>query len=264
MSSNTKALTALLARDPDSLVFLELGEELRRRGQLYGAAKVAVAGIERHKQLADAHDLYARVLADMGHLQQASEEWQVAVQLQPHHLGAHKGLGFLNYREGDLDAALEHLELALAANPMDESVIQALRMVRDTVAEVTAAEEQSARPAVFEGLEGADHGLLMFDTMGRVLGGGMKTESGSDASPDVAAYVAGACEEAERSTRILEMGSWEWVVVEGPEGNMHVSRSEQDTLLLVSRDRSVPSGRLAILADRAAAAARRWVEAQQP
>jgi tetratricopeptide (TPR) repeat protein len=254
VSSDTKALTALLARDPDSLVFLELGEELRRRGQLYGAAKVAVAGIERHKQLADAHDLYARVLADMGHLQQASEEWQAAVQLERHHLGAHKGLGFLNYREGDLDAALDHLELALAANPMDESVIQALRMVRDTVAEVTAAEEQSARPAVFEGLEGADHGLLMFDTR----------ESGSDASPDVAAYVAGACEEAERSTRILEMGSWEWVVVEGPEGNMHVSRSEQDTLLLVSRDRSVPSGRLAILADRAAAAARRWVKAQQP
>jgi len=263
VSSDTKALTAQLARDPDSLVFLELGEELRRRGQLYGAAKVAVAGLERHAHLADAHDLYARVLVDMGHQQQAFDEWQAAVELEQRHLGAHKGLGFLSYRWGDLDAALEHLELALAADPMDESVIQALRMVRDTVADVTAAEEQPTPPPIFEGLEGADRGLLMFDTRGRVLGGGMKTESGTDVSPDVAAYVAGACEEADRSTRILEMGSWQWVVVEGPEGNMHVSRSEEDTLLLISRDRSVPSGRLAILASHAATAARRWVKEQR-
>jgi tetratricopeptide (TPR) repeat protein len=264
VSSDAKALTAQLAREPDSLVFLELGEELRRRGQLYGAAKVAVAGLERHAQLADAHDLYARVLVDMGHLQQAFDEWQAAAELEPRHLGAHKGLGFLSYRWGDLDAALEHLELALAADPMDESVIQALRMVRDTVAEVTAAEEQPTPPPVFEGLEGADHGLLMFDTRGRVLGGGMRAETGADVSPDVAAYVAGACEEADRSTRILEMGPWQWVLVEGPEGNIHVSRSEEDTLLLVSRDRSVPSGRLAILAGHAAAVARRWVKEQRP
>ncbi len=264
MSSDTKALTAQLAREPDSLVFLKLGEELRRRGQLYNAAKVAVAGLERHPQLADAHDLYARVLADMGHLQQAFDEWQAAVELDSRHLGGHKGLGFLSYRRGDLDAALDHLELALSTDPMDESVIQALRMVRDTVAEVTADEKRSSAPLVFEGLEGAEHGLLMFDTRGRVLGGGMKAESGADASPDVAAYVAGACEEAERSTRILEMGSWQWVIIEGADGNMHVSRSQEDTLLLVSRDRSVPSGRLAILADRAAAAARRWVREQQP
>jgi tetratricopeptide (TPR) repeat protein len=264
VSSDTKALTAQLAREPDSLVFLELGEALRQRAQLYSAAKVAVAGLERHPNLADAHDLYARVLVDMGHLQQAFEEWQVTVELDPRHLGAHKGLGFLSYRWGDLDGALEHLELALAANPMDESVIQALRMVRDTVAEVAAKEDESGPPPVFDGLEGAEHGLLMFDTRGRVLGGGMKAESGADASPDVAAYVAGACGEADRSTRILEMGSWQWVVVEGPEGNIQVSRSEEDTLLLVSRDRSVPSGRLAILADRAAEVARRWVGEQQP
>jgi hypothetical protein len=62
----------------------------------------------------------------------------------------------------------------------------------------------------------------------------------------------------------LEMGDWRWMVVEGTGGSMHISRSEPDTLLLVARDGSVPSGRLAVLADRAAGVAREWLEAQQP
>jgi len=263
VSSDIRSLSAELARDPDSLVFLELGEALRRRGQLYAAAKAAVAGLERHPRLANSHDLYARVLVDMGHLQQAYEEWQSTVELDTRHLGAHKGLGFLCYRWGDLDGALEHLESALAADPMDPSVVQALRMVRDAAADLTDAGE-SAPQSMFEGLEGARHGLLLFDTRGRVLGGGMSTELGEDVSGDVAAYVAGGSHEADRSSRILELGDWEWMIVEGPGGSMHVSRSGGDTLLLVARDGSVPSGRLAILADRASTVARDWLEAQQP
>ena len=253
-------MTAELASSPESLVFLELGEALRRRGQLYAAAKAAVAGLERHPRLADSHDLYARILVDMGHLQQAYDEWQATVELEPRHLGAHKGLGFLCYRWGDLDGALEHLELAVAADPMDQSVVQALQMVRGAAAEVDEEPQQS----VFQGLDGANHGLLLFDTRGRVLGGGMSSQWGEDVSKDVAAYVSGGCQEADRSSRILELGQWQWMVVEGPGGSMHVSRSQKDTLLLGARDGSVPSGRLVVLAERASDAARQWLEAQQP
>ncbi len=256
-------MTAELASNPDSLVFLELGEALRRRGQLYAAAKAAVAGLERHPELADSHDLYARILVDMGHLQQAYDEWQATVELDSRHRGAHKGLGFLCYRWGDLDGALEHLELAVAADPMDQSVVQALRMVRDAATEVVEVEEDPRR-SVFQGLDGDGHGLLLFDTRGRVLGGGISNQLGEDVSEDVAAYVSGGCQEADRSSRILEMGDWRWMVVEGTGGSMHISRSEFDTLLLVARDGSVPSGRLAVLADRAAEVAREWLEAQQP
>ncbi|UCG85961.1 MAG: tetratricopeptide repeat protein [Gemmatimonadota bacterium] len=256
-------MTAELASNPDSLVFLELGEALRRRGQLYAAAKAAVVGLERHPQLADSHDLYARILVDMGHLQQAYDEWQATVELDPQHLGAHKGLGFLCYRWGDLDGALEHLELAVAADPMDQSVVQALQMVRGAAAELTEAPEEPQQ-SVFQGLDGAHHGLLLFDTRGRVLGGGMSSHLGEDVSRDVAAYVSGGCQEADRSSRILELGDWRWMVLEGPGGSMHVSRSPSNTLLLVARDGSVPSGRLAVLAKRAAEAARQWLEAQQP
>src|SRR5207237_830962 len=59
MLDEIKTLSSQLAQDPDSLVFLRLGELLRRKGQLEAAHRVALTGLERHPHLADAHDLYA-------------------------------------------------------------------------------------------------------------------------------------------------------------------------------------------------------------
>jgi tetratricopeptide (TPR) repeat protein len=262
LADEVRTLSAELARDPDSLVFLDLGEALRARGQLYLAAKVAVAGLERHGDLADAHDLYARVLVDMGHLQQARDEWYAAIEKDARHLGAHKGLGFLSYRWGDLDGALEHLETALAADPTDSSVVEALHLVREAF-EALEIEAEARHSTVFAGLEGADYGLLLFDTRGMVLAGGIQDAAGAEVSDDVAALVAGAVHEAARTTRILELGSWGWIVAEGASGNVHVSRPTRDALMLVARDRSVPAGRLAILAQRATETATEWLEEQE-
>src|SRR6185503_3765511 len=61
-----QALTAQLARDPGSLVFLPLAESLRRRGQLDAALTVAVAGSARYPEMAGAYDLIARIRSDRG------------------------------------------------------------------------------------------------------------------------------------------------------------------------------------------------------
>jgi len=53
-----------------------------------------------------------------------------------------------------------------------------------------------------------------------------------------------------------------WLSAEGKHGNVHVSQPSKDALLLVVRDRGVPLGRLAILAQRATGMARRWLDAQ--
>ncbi len=263
MASDIKALTSELARNPDSLVFLELAESLRARGQLHGAAKVLVAGLTRHPDLADAHDLYARVLVDMGHLRHGYEEWTAAIESDPRHVGARKGLGFLCFRWGDLDGALEHLELALAVDPMDRSVVQALRMVRDAAENAAVTAVEDVAPTVFDGLEGARRGLLLFDKRGRVLGGGMNEVGGGDVSEGVAAHVSAGALEVERAARMLEMGTWEWVAIEGPGGNLHLSRPTPESLLAVARDRSVPVGRLSMLAEKAKSVARDWLEEQR-
>ena len=127
MADDVKSLTAELVRDPNSMVFVRLGELLRTEGQLDAASKVAFTGLERHPEMVDAHDLYARILVDADDLEHARKVWEGLLQIDGRHQGAHKGLGFLHYSKGDLETALDHLELAVAADPTNQSVVTSNR-----------------------------------------------------------------------------------------------------------------------------------------
>lgn len=265
VASDIQAMTAELARDPSSLVFLELGEALRRVGKLDAAARIVANGLEQHPEIIEGRDLYARVLVDQGEYGRAVQVWGTVLEVDPRHVGAHKGLGFLSFRSGDLNGALEHLEIALAADPTNESVIRALRTVRDAAEELESegGGEGAGAGALAAGLQGAEQGMLLVDDRGRVLGGRLHDADDRDVSEAVAAYLAGAAQEADRTARMLNLGQWRWIVAEGPQGNVYVTPPTPETLLLILRDHSVPSGRLAMLAERAGAVARAWLEEQQ-
>ena len=66
--------------------------------------------------------------------------------------------------------------------------------------------------------------------------------------------------EAARSAKLLGLGAWEMVVLEAPGGNAALLPASSEALLLVVRDASVPMGRLQVAAERAARAARAWLE----
>ncbi|PYP00534.1 MAG: hypothetical protein DMD61_03805 [Gemmatimonadetes bacterium] len=275
MADEIKKLSSQLAQDPDSLVFLRLGELLRLKGQFDAAHRVAVTGLERHPHLADAHDLYARILADKHDYERAFDEWDMALRVAPTHVGALKGLAFLYFKIGDVEQAAAHLEAAQRAAPDDPGVAQALALARGghaappappaPLAPVEESPAPSAQPLdearVFAGLEGAEEGLLLLDASGRVLGGALKNSQGQDVTDAVAAYLAGVSQEAARTTKLLGLGKWTGVAAEGRLGHVHLTAPTGDALLLVVRDRAVPMGRLAIIAQRAAGAARRWLEA---
>lgn len=294
MADDIKAMTAELARDPASVVFLKLGEALRARGQTEPAARIAASGVVRHPELAGAHDLYARVLVDLGDFERAYHEWTVTLELDPRHFSAHKGLGFLCYRWGDLDGAADHLELALATDPVDQSVVQALRRVREGTAELAAPEEAAVVPvpmreeaeareevsapdepapvesvppsdsSPWAGLEdGGGHGVLLADEHGLLLSGGLSEADHQGVGEEVAAYLAGAAQEAARTARLLDFGAWRSMLVEGEGVNLLVARPTDDTVLLLARSHTVPQGRLRVLADRACRTARKWLEEQQ-
>ena len=284
-------MTAELAADPGSLVFLKLGEALRRRGQPEAALKVALAGAARYPSLADAHDLLARVHSDLGDGEAAFDAWMDALQNDSAHLGAHKGLGFLYYRAGDLARALRHLEMA---REQDDSpgLAQGIARVREALAheqpaavaepaptgltglpfsleETEEDAEHSALSAqrsalsdndLFKGFDGARDGLLLLDQNGLRLGGGIRNADNRDVSDTVAAHLAGVSREAVRTARLLGLGTWQSVVAECGSGNLHLSAPSDETVLLTTRDASVPAGRLAVIAERAGAAARRWLE----
>src|SRR5438067_5774690 len=130
MPDDIKTLSSQLAQDPASLLFLRLGELLRQKGQLDAAQRVAVTGLDRHPHLPDAHDLFARILADKHDYERAFDEWDMALRIAPDHVGALKGLAFLYFKVGDLAQAAAHLEAAQRVAPDDPGVAQALAMAR--------------------------------------------------------------------------------------------------------------------------------------
>lgn len=278
-SDDVRLLTAQLAADPASLGFIPLAEALRRRGQLEAARKVAVTGLHRYPDLADAHDLLARVLGDLRDFERAFDEWDIALRLDPDHAGAHKGIGFLYFVAGDVARARAHLERAAAALPDDDGVRAALDRVRTAAPEaqpVPAAEPPAAiatghRPGGGPPSPGSGHpapgfdpeaaDLVLVDGHGMRLAGGLRAPDGTEVADPVAAELAGVSREAARTARLLGLGEWRSLAAEAAAGHLVVVPAAPEAVLLLARERSVPLGRLAVVAARTAAAARRWLEA---
>jgi tetratricopeptide (TPR) repeat protein len=285
VSDEIRALTARLAEEPTSLAFLELGEALRRRGQYDAAAKVARGGLSRYPGLADAHDLVARILSDQGDLGGAFDAWADALRLDPMRTSALKGLAFLYFRAGDHAAALEHLGRAAEADPDDATIPAAIARIRREADEPSTPSEQAAidapAPAAastpvpapraeaptasgpdapFADLSDGERGLLLADANGLRLGGTLTAPGGAEAGDRVAAELGGVVREAGRTSRMLGLGSWHSIAIETPAAFLVLVPPSADTVLLASREPSVPMARLGLLADRAARVARQWLD----
>lgn len=281
MTDDIRALTARLTDEPESLAFLELAEALRRRGQLDAASKVARAGLSRYPALADAHDLMARVLSDKGDLAGAFDAWSSALQLDPMRTSALKGIAFLYFRAGDGAAAMDHLQRALEVDPDDPTIPQAIARLGEAlrrespgpaapppvpaspVADAEPAAHRARAPGVFDGLDDGELGLLLVDANGLRVSGRLQGRDGADVGDRVAAQLAGLSREAARAARLLGLGVWHSIAIESPDGHLVLAQPTPDTVLLAARDPSLPIGRVGFLAERAARAARAWLEAQE-
>lgn len=276
MSNDIRTLTTRLAEEPSSLAFLELGEALRRRGQLDAAYKVARGGLSRYPALADAHDLLGRILGDQGDLAGAFDAWSEALRFDPMRIGALKGIAFLYFRAGDVPAALDHLRRASEVDPDDPTIMQAIERVRGSTASGATSEAPPASdspelpqvevplPAETEGVTGsnghADHGVMLVDGNGLRMNGTLLSPSNEDVGDRVAAELAGVSKEATRTSRLLGLGTWQAIAVESPEGNLYLVAPTPGTMLLTVRDTSLPMARLGLIAERAARDARDWLE----
>jgi tetratricopeptide (TPR) repeat protein len=279
VTDDIRTLTARVAEEPSSLAFLELGEALRRRGQLEAAYKVARGGLARYPALADAHDLVARILGDQGDLAGAFDAWVEALRLDPMRIGALKGIAFLYFRAGDVPAALEHLQRAGEIDPDDESIIQAVTRIRQAMeAEpqgkagrngyvahspalpVSAPRTEAGQVAFRPGADNGDQGSMLIDGNGLRLSGTVHSPAKEEVGDRVAAELAGVSKEAARTSRLLGLGTWQAIAVEAPDWNLFLVAPTPDTLQLTIRESSLPMARLALVADRAAREAREWLE----
>jgi predicted regulator of Ras-like GTPase activity (Roadblock/LC7/MglB family) len=273
-----------LARDPASPAFVPLADELRRRGQLDAALSIVRRGLARHPDLADAHDVHARLLVDRGDLEAAHAAWERVAALVPGHPGALKGMGFVRFRQGRLAEAERFLAAAAAADPADERNRSALAYVRaqlaataaygataappppgafavpaDGAAVVPAALPRSPRE-LFAGLgdDGAAVALLV-DADGLVAAGEAVTHEGRDVAAELGAAMSGVGEEAARAMRHLGMGEWRAVVFETDRATVALAPAPSRALVLLAAARATPLGFVRKLLDQARERAARFL-----
>jgi predicted regulator of Ras-like GTPase activity (Roadblock/LC7/MglB family) len=254
MTDDIRALTAAIAADPASLLFLDLAERLRARRLLPQALVVAERGLERYPRLAAAHALLGRIRCDANDHAGAAEAWRQALACEPGNVEARKGLAYLDWRNGDAAAARKVLEELAAEHPGDAAIRLALGVVQGTVVPTTAT--ASVEPT------GLAEGTVLLDDGGMRLAGSLQREDGTEVSERVAAELAGAAHEAARTATLLGLGTWRSLAVEAAAGGLHVVAPTDGTLLAAVRDRTTPPGRLGLVAEQAARAARAWLEQQ--
>lgn len=273
MADDIRRWSEELAREPGSLVFLQLGEALRKQQQLDLAHRVAQRGLERHPHNADAHDLLARIAVDRGDFARAKEEWDAVLRLVPGHAGAMKGLAYLSFQKGKHEDAERYL--SGAASTDGTAVASALRTVRRASGSFAALTGSAARtsggfqpsmaPAdprrLFASLL-IDDGqtALLLDANGLVLGGMYVDSDGTDVSQDVGAQLSGISDEVRRSTKYLDVGEWRSITFETRGAVVAMAPSDDGGLLVVAASKVTPLGLLRRLLERCGSRASAWLK----
>jgi tetratricopeptide (TPR) repeat protein len=159
MSDNPRIedLRRRVQKDPASIAFAQLAEELRRSGALEEAVDVSLAGLAIHPSYLSARVTLGRALLELDRLDQAQSELQRVLAGAPENLAARRGLGEIFNRRGQSDEALTHYRLALALAPNDpdleENVAELSRQrqrqpIESPALEVPVQEPTSLEPAV--------------------------------------------------------------------------------------------------------------------
>lgn len=286
MADDVRRWSDELARDPASLVFLPLGETLRRQGQLDLALKIAMRGLERHSHNPDAHDLLARIAVDRGELQRAFDEWDMVLRLTPEHIGALKGMAFVRFQQGNTPEAEQYLQRAAERNGGgDGEVAAALANMRGAEGAARGAGRGAqdadrngsphTRPAsrvpqpaasdaraVFADILGEhEQTALLLDDQGLVLAGTYVDGDGNDVGDEVGAELSGVTDAARRATRHLDIGEWRAIVLETEVAVVTMAPSAGDGLLVVAASKATPLGLVRRVLDRCLERARVWLEA---
>ena len=275
MADEIRRLSEELARDPASPVYLELGERLRKAGQLDLALKVAVRGLERHPHDADSHDLLARISVDRGELERAFDEWDMVRRIAPNHLGARKGMGYVLFKQGRYEDAHTYLAEASQLDGDDETVATALAMVRVRLRETGAQGAQGAQGRngsspehpehadhlrLFDEItSGGEHTALLLDATGLVMAGTYYTHDGRDVAQEVGAELSGVSDEARRAMRHLGLGDWSSLTVETDAAVVAMAPMRDDALVLIAASKASPLGLVHRVLDRCVARAAAWL-----
>jgi tetratricopeptide (TPR) repeat protein len=132
-------------KDPASIAFAQLAEELRRVGAIDESIATCRAGLAIHPGYLSARVTLGRALLESNALDEARGELQTVLKSAPENLAAIRGLAEIFHRQGQLPDALAQYRAALALAKNDPDLQQ-------TVAELAKIVEPQRPAHVSEGL----------------------------------------------------------------------------------------------------------------
>ncbi len=250
-----------VAEDPGSPSFVPLARAYRRQGQREAALNVTLRGLERNPEHVEGHALLALLYVDVGERQRAGDEWDTILRLDPDNFDARRGLGFLALERGNLESARAHLRAAAGIRPGDPAVGQALEVLARREAASVPGDAGPTDPLqLFEPLarETPFLGALLLDRRGMVLAGGLRTSAVGDGEA-LGALLSPAVDEARRTVALLEMGSWEGLLLDCEAAALHIAPTG-DGVLVVAARKDAPAGWVVRTAARARVLALRFLD----
>jgi tetratricopeptide (TPR) repeat protein len=142
-------------KDPASIAFAQLAEELRRDGQFQESVDVCHTGLAIHPGYLSARVTLGRALIELSQLDEAQAELEFVLRSAHENLAAIRGLADIHHRRGSLVEALAQYRAALALARNDPDL-------QRTVAELETAIEPPKPHASAEGMsfEEAQHEFL--------------------------------------------------------------------------------------------------------
>ena len=132
-------------KDPASIAFAQLAEELRRAGALQESIDVCRAGLARHPSYLSARVTLGRALVELSEFEAAADELTTVLHSAPENLAAMKALGEIYLRRGEEVEALAQFRAALTIARTDPDLAE-------LVADLARKLEPKPRSASSEGL----------------------------------------------------------------------------------------------------------------
>jgi tetratricopeptide (TPR) repeat protein len=122
-----------IQKDPASIAFAQLAEELRRAGEYQESIETCRAGLNAHPGYLSARVTLGRALIEVNQLEEALEELQKVLKSAPENLAAIRGLAEIYHRQGLLEQALAQYRAALALAKNDPDLERTVTELADQV-----------------------------------------------------------------------------------------------------------------------------------
>jgi len=120
-----------LRQNPDSLVFVQLADALRKKGRLEDALGACRSGLTRHPNLLSGLLMMGRVFLAKKEHGEAVEVLKKVVQREPNNLTSHALLSQAFMALGGFQEAIGEYQKILSLNPEDEAAQSALQVALD-------------------------------------------------------------------------------------------------------------------------------------